>query len=82
VAFRLDPATVGESAQRLVCCLPGGADQLSDLHLRQVVGHSQRVAVAGAELLCQQHQLLGYPSGDVGENLIRQFVVGASQPAG
>jgi hypothetical protein len=40
VAFPLDPATVGESAERLVRRLSGRANQLSDLLLRQVVGHS------------------------------------------
>ncbi len=82
MAFRLDPATVGESAERLVRRLPGRANELSNLLLRQVVGHSQRVAFTGAELLCQQQQLLGDPSGDVGEDLISHFVVGAPQPAG
>jgi non-ribosomal peptide synthetase component F len=82
VAFRLDPATVGESAERLVRRLPGRANELSNLLLRQVVGHSQRVAFTGAELLCQQQQLLGDPSGDVGEDLISHSVVGAPQPTG
>jgi hypothetical protein len=82
VAFQLDPATVGESAERLVRRLPARANQLSDLLLGQVVGDSQRVAFTGAELLCQLQQLLGDPSGDVGEDLISQFVVGAPQPAG
>jgi hypothetical protein len=82
VAFRLDPATIGEGAERLVRRLQRRANQLSDLLLGQVVDHSQRVAFTGAELLCQQQQLLGDPSRNVGADLISQFVVGAPQPAG
>jgi DNA polymerase III subunit epsilon len=49
----------------------------------QVVSAAPIEPVAsGAVTVCQQQQLLGDPSGDVGEDLISQFVVGAPQPAG
>ena len=75
-------AAVGEIGERLVDGFARCADQLSDLFLRQVVRHTQRVALLGAEPLRQLQQLLGDPAGHVGEHQVGQVVVGATQPAG
>ena len=72
----------GEIGQRLVHRLAGCPDQLGDLFLSQVVRHPHRAALLGTEALRELQQLLGDPTGHVGEDEVGEVVVGAAQPAG
>ena len=67
---------MSEVGEGLVNGLPGCADELSDLLLGEVVGHPHGAALLGAEALGELQQLLGYPTGHIGENQIGQVVVG------
>ena len=82
LALQADPTAVGEVGERLVDSLAGGADQLGDLLLRQVVRYAQRPTLLSAEPLGQLQQLLGHASWHVGEDQVGEVVVGAPQAAG
>src|SRR5699024_10424090 len=65
LALQAQPAALREVGQRLVHGLAGGADQLGDLLLRQVVGDPQGAGLLGAEALRELQQRLGHPARDV-----------------
>src|SRR5690606_11843381 len=58
-----DPAAAGEVGKRLVDRLPGGADQLGELLLGQVVLDQDPLVGAGPEPRRQVEQGLGHPAG-------------------
>src|ERR1700733_14453701 len=53
LALQANPAAVGEVGQRLVHGLAWGANQRSDLLLRQVVSHPHRATLLGTETLSE-----------------------------
>ena len=58
-AFQTDPAARHEVGQRLVHGLTGGADQLGELFLREVVGNVDALVGRGAEAVCKVQEGLG-----------------------
>lgn len=80
-ALQTNPASVGEVRKRFVDRLTRRTNELGEFCLGQIVVHTQRVAVAAAESLGEVKQLLGNPPGHIGEDEVRQVVVGAAQPA-
>ena len=78
--FEPDPAAGGEIGQGLVDRLAGGADQLGQLLLGEVMVHVYAVVALVAEPLGELEQLLGHPPGHVGEDQVGDHVVGPAQP--
>ena len=76
------PAARGEVGQRLVDGLAGGADQLGELLLGEVVVDVHAVVGGAAEAVGEVEQRLGDPAGHVGEDQVGDDVVGLAQPAG
>ena len=72
----------GEVGERLVDRLAGGADQLGELLLGEVVGDVHAVVGGAAEAVGEVEQRLGDAAGDVGEDQVGEDLVGAAQPAG
>jgi hypothetical protein len=58
-----------------------GAHELGDLLLREVVGDPQQTGLLRPEALRELQQRLGHAARDVGEDQVREQVVGAAQPA-
>ncbi|MPM69828.1 hypothetical protein SDC9_116776 [bioreactor metagenome] len=77
-----DPAAGGEVGQCLVDRLAGGADQLGQLLLGEVVVHQDALGALLAEPAGQIDQGLGDPARHVGEDQVADRVVGVAQPAG
>ena len=76
------PAAGGEVGERLVDRLAGGADQLGELLLGEVVVHVDAVVGGAAEAVGEVEQRLGDAAGDVGEDQVGDDLVGPAQPAG
>ena len=76
------PAAGREVGERLVDGLAGGADQLGELLLGEVVVDVHAVVGGPAEPVREVEQRLGDPAGHVGEHQVGDHVVGAAQPAG
>src|SRR5688572_10615532 len=82
LAVKTQPAARGEVGQGLVDGLPGGPDELSQLLLGQIVGNSKHATVPRPETAGHLQKVLRDPAGDVGEDQIRERVVGAAQTPG
>src|SRR4029079_17683948 len=80
--FEAEPAAGGEVGQGLVDSLAGGADQLGELLLGQVVVDVDAVVGGAAEAVGEVEQRLGHPPGHVGEDQVGDDVVGLAEPAG
>src|SRR5262245_43077959 len=70
------PAAGGEVGERLVDGLAGGADQLGQLLLGEVVVDVYAVVGGAAEAVGQVEQGLGHPARNVGEDQVGHDVVG------
>jgi alkanesulfonate monooxygenase SsuD/methylene tetrahydromethanopterin reductase-like flavin-dependent oxidoreductase (luciferase family) len=82
LALQTDPPTLTEVAERLVHRLPRRPDQLRQLLLRQIVFHPEGAVLLHPVPLRQPQQLLGQPAGHVGEDEVREQVVGPAQSPG
>ena len=76
------PATGREVGERLVDRLAGGADELGELFLGEVVGHQDALLDRAPEAGRQVEQRLGHPAGDVREDQVGEVLVGAAQALG
>src|SRR6478735_2133758 len=76
------PAARGEVGERLVDRLAGGADQLGELLLGEVVVDVDSVVGGAAEAVGEVEQRLGDAAGHVGEDEVGDDVVGLAQPRG
>src|SRR5829696_816533 len=73
--LKTDPAASGEVGQGLVDRLTGGAHELGELLLSQVVMNVDAVVTAVAKSLGEFEQLLRNPSGDIGEHHVGDDVI-------
>jgi glyoxylase-like metal-dependent hydrolase (beta-lactamase superfamily II) len=76
----LEPAAGGEVGEGLVDGLAGGADQLGELFLGEVVVHVQPVGLLAAKPVGEVKQVLRNPAGHVGEDQVGHHVVRPAQP--
>ncbi len=79
---RRSQPTGGEVGQRLVDRLAGGADQLGELLLGEVVVDVDAVLGGAAEAVGEVEQRLGDTARDVGEDQVGDHVVGPAQAGG
>jgi hypothetical protein len=78
LALQAQPSAAGEIGQRLVHRLPGGADELGDLFLGQVVVDPQPACLVAAEAVREQQQRFGHAAGHIGEDQVGER--GVSSP--
>src|SRR5262245_49767476 len=80
--FEPQPAAHGEVGQRLVDRLAGGADELGQLLLGEVVMDVDAVVGSAAEPARQVEQRLRDPSGYIGEHQVGDDIAGLAEPGG